>query len=344
MKINMFTINNKYNTQNFTARKVPVLSDAVMSKAEETALGKIIRAGATRIELNVSKKSIEKKVVETLSEPKIEDLEDDGTGILPKNEEDEFEENVRYILTQDAQNAVSRLVESHQKLVQACANIFSERGVQFQDLVQEGNIGLIKAAQRFDPQKARFSTYAHWWIVDSISRCIKKTRDTIRLPMHLIDKAFEVGYAEFTLATRLGRRPSREELATEVGLKVEKLDKLKAHAARTLNAPESLDAPVYGDGNLLSETIPGEYGLNPYEYCEKVDLESLVRNVVDSLPKNRREIVNDRFGLNGNDESTLNEIAARRGCKHQNIDGILGRTFNSLDPDDLYEFKIFLTA
>lgn len=343
MKINMFTINNKYNTRNFTARKVPVLSDAVMSKAEETALGKIIRAGATRIERKVPEKSIEKKAAKASSKQKLEVIDDDGTGILPKNEEDEFEENVKYILTPLAQKAVNRLVEAHQKLVQSCANIFSERGVQFQDLVQEGNIGLIKAAQRFDPQKASFSTYAYWWIMDSISRCVKNTRDTIRLPMHLIDKAFEVEYAEFELASKLGRPPSSEELADVVGLDVEKLDKLKVHADRTLNAPETIDASIDED-RLLAEKIPGKCGLTQYEYFELVDARTIVNRALRPLSPVQRDTLKKRFGLKGCQEKTLKQIAKQRGCSIENVARIQRLAMKSFDPDDLAEFRLFLSA
>lgn len=360
MKLNKLTTNKTYN-KNFTAGKMSVLRGVKLSLEEETALGKIIRAGVIRIVRKALKKEVgdgadvlihskadfsAKDDTSVLSEVKTDDFTDNGTGIQPDPKADEYEceENVRYIFTPVAQKAVHRLVEASQALVSDCAQRFLHRGLLFDDLIQEGNIGLIKAAERFDPTEARFSTYAYWWIRATITRAIKNTGDTIRLPVYLIDAATKADNTEFTLATKLGRSPSKEELASAIGLDVEKLDKLRVLADATLKAPDSLDTPVNADDRTLAEVVPDTYFLTPYEHCERKDIKTSIRSAIDSLSSNHRNTLMQRFGLDGQEELTLDEIARQRDCTFQNVALTQRRALKAFDPDDLYEFRIFLTA
>lgn len=178
----------------------------------------------------------------------------------------------------------------------------------------------------------------------AITRAIKDKGDTIRLPIHLIDKASEVENAEFALASKLGERPSDEQLAVAVGLDVEKLHKLRALAASTLTPPSSLESPIHGEGRMLIETIPGAYSLNPYEYCGRQDMIRFTNGAVEKLSLNRSDILKKRFGLNGEQELTFKEVAAQRGCSIPNVDRIQRDALKAFEPSDLEEFRLFLTA
>ena len=174
--------------------------------------------------------------------------------VLSKEEEVALAKKVR-----SGARSVNRLVESNLSFVVKIANEYRTMGLAFEDLLNEGNIGLIKAVERFDPSKGgKLSTYAAWWIKQSIKRALANQSKTIRLPVHLVDKIARMRRITLRLSEEFGREPTDDEIALEIGMTVNKVAHLKSVSVR----PSSLDAPV-GDGDTtqLGELVGDENAL-----------------------------------------------------------------------------------
>ncbi len=206
--------------------------------------------------------------------------------------------------------ARDRMIKSNLRLVVKIAMDYKDFGLPLLDLISEGNIGLIKAVERFDPRKGgKLSTYAAWWIKQSIKRALANQSKTIRLPVHLVDKISKMRKTAMHLSEGLGREPTDEELAAELQIPTAKVAHLKSVSVR----PASLDAPIgdEGDSTTFGEVVGDENAVSPYEGLREKNLASDLHAMVDSLDKREAEIIRLRFGLNGRDELTLEEVGKR---------------------------------
>jgi RNA polymerase primary sigma factor len=206
--------------------------------------------------------------------------------------------------------ARDQMIKANLRLVVKIAMDYKDFGLPLLDLISEGNIGLIKAVERFDPRKGgKLSTYAAWWIKQSIKRALANQSKTIRLPVHLVDKISKMRKTAMVLSERLGREPSDEELAAELQIPTSKVAHLKSVSVR----PASLDAPIgdEGDSTTFGEIVGDENALSPYDRLQGKNLFSDLGNMVDSLDKREAEIIRLRFGLNGREELTLEEVGKR---------------------------------
>lgn len=203
-------------------------------------------------------------------------------------------------------SARDRMIKANLRLVVKIANDYANFGLPVQDLISEGNIGLVKAVERFDPDKGgKLSTYAAWWIKQSIKRALANQSKTIRLPVHLVDKIAKMRRTAAALTEELGREPSDEELAMEVGMSVNKVAHLKSVSVR----PTSLDAPVgESDGTELGELIGDENGVNPFEQLRNKTLKNDIQQFLEDLEPREAEIIRLRFGLDGETAKTLEEV------------------------------------
>lgn len=202
--------------------------------------------------------------------------------------------------------ARERMIRSNLRLVVKIAHDYSSFGLPLLDLISEGNIGLIKAVERFDPDKGgKLSTYAAWWIKQSIKRALANQSKTIRLPVHLIEKIARIRKASAQLQDELGREPTNDEIAYVVGMSAGKVAHLKSVSVR----PASLDAPV-GDGEdtRFGDLIGDENSASPYEKFSGKALLGDVRDMIDALDKREAEIIRMRFGLDGQTPLTLEEV------------------------------------
>jgi len=206
--------------------------------------------------------------------------------------------------------ARDHMIQANLRLVVKIAMDYKDFGLPLLDLISEGNIGLIKAVERFDPRKGgKLSTYAAWWIKQSIKRALANQSKTIRLPVHLVDKISKMRRTAMQLTETLGREPSDEELAAELQIPTSKVAHLKSVSVR----PASLDAPIgeEGDSATFGEIVGDDNAVSPYEGLREKNLSSDLSAMVNSLDKREAEIIKLRFGLEGREELTLEEVGKR---------------------------------
>ncbi|MGF1484141.1 MAG: RNA polymerase sigma factor RpoD/SigA [Opitutales bacterium] len=204
------------------------------------------------------------------------------------------------------EEARHKMIKANLRLVVKIAHDYSNFGLPLLDLISEGNIGLIKAVERFDPAKGgKLSTYAAWWIKQSIKRALANQSKTIRLPVHLVDKIARMRKLTMALQEELGREPTNEEIALEMGMPVNKIAHLKTVSVR----PTSLDAPVGEDDDTsLGELVGDENAANPFQDLHGKSLNRDVAALLDELEPREGQILRLRFGLNGERPKTLEEV------------------------------------
>ena len=211
--------------------------------------------------------------------------------------------------------ARKRLIESNLRLVISVAKKYRGRGVSFEDLIQEGNSGLIKAVERFDPDMGnRFSTYATWWIRQAVTRAVADHARTVRLPSHVVDALFRLRRADNALSIELGRDPSEEELAEWLGIKPEEVRRL-----REVSQPiGSMNARVGAEeGAEMGDLLPDERAGNDYARVEIGQWEGTLHEAVESLPEREARILKMRHGLDGSKTRTLREVSEALGISQE---------------------------
>ena len=214
-------------------------------------------------------------------------------------------------------DARAHMIRANLRLVVKIAQDYSNYGLPVTDLISEGNIGLMKAVERFDPEKGgKLSTYAAWWIKQSIKRALANQSKTIRLPVHMVDKIAKMRRISSMLAEALGREPTDEELADEVGLPRRKLAMLKQASQR----PTSLDAPINdGESTEYGEIISDERAENPLDMLADKNLHGEIDGLLSVLDERERRIIDERFGLNGKKPLTLEEVGREFGVTRERI-------------------------
>jgi RNA polymerase primary sigma factor len=215
------------------------------------------------------------------------------------------------------EEARARLIESNLRLVISIAKKYRGRGVLFEDLIQEGNAGLIKAVERFDPSLGnRFSTYATWWIRQAVTRAVADHARTVRLPAHVVDAVFRLRRAENELSTELGRDATEEELALRLGTKPEEVRRLRevSQPIGSVNARIGIAAE---EGAEIEDLLPDELAGNDYTRVEIGQWEGTLREAVSSLPEREARILNMRHGLDGSRSRTLREVSEALGISQE---------------------------
>jgi RNA polymerase primary sigma factor len=216
------------------------------------------------------------------------------------------------------QRSKNRFVAANLRLVVSIARRYNRGRLPLIDLIQEGNIGLMKAVERFDHNRGyRFSTYASWWIRHAISRALADKGRAVRIPVHMLDTYNRVARATQAIATRTGQEPTPEELEKETGIAAEKLEKIKGYWAET---PFSLDRPVNDeDGRRFIDFLEQENVPTPHEQLVSKMWSDEVRRLLDTLSPMEARILRWRFGLDDEDELTLKEIGDKYNLSRERI-------------------------
>jgi RNA polymerase primary sigma factor len=241
--------------------------------------------------------------------------------------------------------ARDQMIRANLRLVVHIAREYEHCGMPLLDLINEGNIGLMKAVERFDPSKgAKFSTYASLWIKQSMRRALADQSKTIRLPVNAADTLYRMRRAAVKLSEELGREPNDAELALEMGMSLRRVTELNIASLR----PASLDAAIGGeDSSRLGEVVEDEAALMPNQELEdKTNLE-IVRELVKDLDPREATILRFRFGLEGTPEKTLEEIGKKFGLTRERIRQLqneallkLRRSFEELDSTPGEAFQV----
>jgi len=213
--------------------------------------------------------------------------------------------------------ARERMINSNLRLVVTIAHDYANLGLPVLDLISEGNIGLTKAVERFDPAKgAKLSTYAMWWIKQSIKRALANQSKMIRLPVHLVDKIAKVRRVSLQMSDELGREPTDEELGEELGIASHKVARLKSVGIR----PASLEAPIGDDDSTeFGEVIGDEEAQTPFEVLRDKNLRGEVEGLIAVLDSREKKIISQRFGLDGGKPKTLEDVGKNFGITRERI-------------------------
>ena len=214
--------------------------------------------------------------------------------------------------------AREQMIKANLRLVVKIAHDYENYGLPLLDLINEGNIGLMKAVERFDPAKGgKLSTYAAWWIKQSIKRALANQSKTIRLPVHLVDKISKMRRVAHKLTELFGREPTDEELAEEMGMTASRVAQMRTAAIR----PASLDAPISSDddSNTYAEVVQDENAHTPYQELEKDTVNRMLQEMVKTLQPREATILGYRFGLDGGSERTLEEVGDKFGVTRERV-------------------------
>jgi len=224
--------------------------------------------------------------------------------------------------------AREQMIKANLRLVVKLASEFDGYGLPLLDLISEGNIGLMKAAERFDPSfGAKFSTYAMWWIKQSIRRALSNQTRLIRLPVHVHEKLMRISKAATRLHEELGREPGDDELGEEVHLPEHKIRRLRTAALW----PTSLDEPADDDGSrTIAELVADETAVQPENSDDRELAMQAIRDALTGLDAREKRVLKARFGLNGGEARTLEEIGSEIGVTREYVRQIQNRALSKM--------------
>ncbi len=236
-----------------------------------------------------------------------------GGKLLDATEERDLSRRAR----EGDRNARKKLIESNLRLVISIAKKYQGRGVAFEDLIQEGNAGLIRAVEKFDPEMGnRFSTYATWWVRQAVTRAIADHARTVRLPAHVVDALFRLRRAENQLSIELGRDATEEELVERLGIKPEEARRLR-EVSQPISSINSRLGRGDDDGSEMGEMLPDERSGEDYDRVEAGQWELTLVEAVRGLPEREAKILEMRHGLDDGGIRTLREVSETLGISQE---------------------------
>lgn len=284
----------------------------------------------------------EEDILDSVEEPKVQENltsinTDDSVriylqqiGKIPLLSTEEELKIAQKIQEDHSEIAKNMLVNANLRLVVSIAKKYIGRGLSFLDLIQEGNMGLMKAAERFDYTKGyKFSTYATWWVQQAITRAIADKARIIRLPIHMIESLSKIRKTTIDLTTELGRAPTKQEIAYRLGLSVNKLTSLVKSAQSTI----SIESPANQkeDSTKIADYIVDESTITPDSRVSQENLFEDIRKMLSQLSPKERDVLILRYGLDNNGtKKTLDEIGSQYGVSRERIRQIENRAISKL--------------
>ncbi len=265
-------------------------------------------------------------------------LKDIGTVALLTPDE---ERDLARRMAEGDESAKKRLSEANLRLVVSIAKRYVGRGMQFLDLIQEGNMGLLKAVEKFDYTKGfKFSTYATWWIRQSITRAIADQARTIRIPVHMVETINKTGRVSRMLLQKLGREPSPAEIAAEMGIPVEKVIEIQKIA----QDPVSLETPIgEEEDSHLGDFLEDDKAASPSDRAEAKMLREQLLQVLDTLTPRENEVIRKRYGLDDSRPKTLEEVGREFNVTRERIRQIEAKALRKLrHPNRTKKLKDFI--
>ena len=259
-----------------------------------------------------------------------------------RTEENATEYDELRLAVDRAEIAKERLVQANLRLVVSIAKKYTSRGLHFLDLIQEGNMGLMKAVDKFDYNKGfKFSTYATWWIRQAITRAVADQARTIRIPVHMVETINKLHRIQRQLVQELLREPTIEEIAAKMGISVEKVQQIQ----KIQQEPISLESPVgEEEDSSLGDFISDPSALDPYEYTAKVKLREELDKLLEDLTDREERVLRLRFGLLDGRMRTLEEVGKEFGVTRERIRQIEAKALRKLKhPSRSRKLKDFMT-
>jgi RNA polymerase primary sigma factor len=307
----------------------PQLRRAIDGHIDEnlcTAIGRITGATKARIKSQLIQLSLDTRLIPwqiMIDAAQVTSFADFEHAVLSRESLDWLSKNVAEFalhfeqIRERARKAVDHLIRANLRLVINVAKKNRRQGVPFADLIQEGNIGLMRAAEKFDYRMGyKFSTYAHWWIRQAIGRAITDQSRTVRVPVHTYENMRKLRKADESLRQKHGRRPTREELASEMGVASDQVDWLKTVKA---SQPVSLETPIGQEGSQLADFVEDVATPQPADEAALGLLHSQLSQALDSLSPRERRVIEMRYGLEDGNSQTLTEVGAELGLTRERI-------------------------